>query len=78
MAFLGAIFPFRWPFFGHFRPGATFHFLSHFLRIFVPILQMATAHARLSVHDLIKACEAVSWLDSFAESYRDAPFFQNF
>ena len=29
---LGAIFPFRWPFFGHFRPGTIFH--SHFSRIF--------------------------------------------
>ena len=27
---LGSIFPFRWPFFGHFGPGAIFHFLSHF------------------------------------------------
>ena len=29
---LGSIFPFRWPFFGHFRPGAIFHFISHFFR----------------------------------------------
>ena len=27
------IFPFRWPFFGHFRPGTISHFLSHFPRI---------------------------------------------
>ena len=26
--------PCRWPFFGHFRPGAIFHFLSHFFRDF--------------------------------------------
>ena len=32
----GAIFPFRRPFFGHFRPGAIFHFLSHSFRIFAP------------------------------------------
>ena len=37
--------------FGHFKPGAIFHFLSHFPGIFVsgrfPILHMATSIARL-------------------------------
>ena len=31
---LGFIFPFRWPFFGHFGPVAILHFLSHFQGIF--------------------------------------------
>ena len=31
----GAIFPFRWPFFGHFRPGA----ISHFFPIFFGFLR---------------------------------------
>ena len=50
-----AIFPFRWQFFGHFGPGAIFHFLSHFSGIFAsgrfPMLYMATSIAILK-HDL--------------------------
>ena len=62
-------FPFWRPFFGHFRPGAIFHFLSHFPWIFAPDSQKNPRVRKIRVRNSGAGNGCANFMDTWKNAF---------